>query len=118
MNIRASLHSDRPLLSLWPREVARSQMVGAFGLQRRRDLAANRLSAPAAGIEWAARRRVHRAGNVADQNDALALALQIRVRERASGEQRDGVGMLRVVVDLLSIAKLDDMPQIHHCDAV
>ena len=43
---------------------------------------------PAAGVEAAAGRRVHRARHVACQDDALALALRHRVRDGHRREQR------------------------------
>src|SRR5579883_35900 len=55
-----------------------------------------------AGVEAAAGGRVHRRGHVAGEDDALALALHARVRDRHGREQRLGVGMGRVQVELVA----------------
>ncbi len=52
----------------------------------------------AAGAEAAARRRVHRAGHVAFQNDPLAFLFNEWVRHWHCGEQRLGIRVQRVLV--------------------
>ena len=59
----------------------------------------------AAGVEVAAGRRPDRVGHVALQHDALAL--HRRVGNRHGGQQRLGIGMQRVVVELARRRDLD-----------
>ncbi len=48
----------------------------------------------------------------------LRVLLDIRIGERAGREQRDGVRMLRLAVDIVPRAELDDLAEIHDGDAV
>src|SRR6266849_6995607 len=67
----------------------------------------------AAGPEPAARRRVHRRGDVALQDHTLASPLDDWVRDRNRREQRAGVGMARPPVQLPARSDLDDLAQVH-----
>src|SRR5215470_3743561 len=75
-------------------------------------LRARRHAQAAARVEAAARRRIDRARHVTLEQDALAL--QRGVRNRHRGEQRLGVGMLGIGVQLLRRRDLDDLAQVHH----
>lgn len=70
--------------------------------QLRLQLHAGAEGAAAAGVERAARRRVHRAGQFAGQLDALAA--HIRVQPRGRRQQRLSVRMARIVEDRLFAA--------------
>src|SRR5690242_14633694 len=94
------------------------QLVVPLQLQRRPDLAADRLRLPAARVERASGRRIDGAGHVTGEDDALARRLQLRVWNRAGREQRNGVRMLWVVVDILTLAQLHDLPKVHDGHAV
>src|SRR5947199_2231158 len=59
--------------------------------------------------------RVDRAWHVALQQDPLAL--HGRVRDGYGGEERLGVRMLRVRVELLGRSDLDDLPEVHDGNA-
>src|SRR5260370_26951688 len=91
---------------LCPWEVARCELPGPLLLQFGIGFPADLLSLPTARVEGAARRRVHRARHVARQYDALAGALQLGVRLRAGGGQRDGIWVLRVCIDMACRAQL------------
>src|SRR5712692_2961952 len=65
----------------------------------------------AARVEAAPRRRLDRARHVALEQDALALDRGVGDRHR--GQERLGVGMLRVVVELLGRRDLHDLAQVH-----
>src|SRR5215471_18714061 len=65
-----------------------------------------------ARVEAAAGRRLDGAGDVALEEDALAL--HRRVGDGHRGEKRLRVGMLRVVVELLARGDLHDLAQVHH----
>jgi hypothetical protein len=66
-------------------------------------------------VEVAPGRRADRARDVALQQDALALDLGVGDRHR--GEQRLGVGVARVRVEVLRGRDLDDLAEVHHGDA-
>src|SRR3954471_11374238 len=85
-------------------QMARHRVPARPFLQLRRTLRAARLRDRTAGMEVAARRRLHRARHVALEADAVALELGIRHRHR--GEQRLGVGMLRVAVEVARLRQL------------
>src|SRR5207249_1203620 len=73
------------------------------------------LRLPAPGAEPAAGRRVQRRGYVAGQPDAFprgAEYLDVRYR----GQQRPGVRVGRRVVDLVPVADLDDLAEVHDRD--
>ncbi|RPK76440.1 hypothetical protein EES42_03360 [Streptomyces sp. ADI95-17] len=76
------------------------------------------LRLPAPGAEAAAGGRVGGRRDVAVQDDPLPVLPGRRVRHRDRGQQRLGVGVRGVVVDLLVRADLDDPAQVHHPDPV
>ena len=47
----------------------------------------------------------------------LRVLLQVGIGERAGREQRDGIRVLRIRVDLVAGANLDDVAEIHDGDA-
>ena len=57
-------------------------------------------------------------GQVARQDDALALRLDVGIGHRHRRHQRLGVGMGRRGVDLVLAGHLDDLAEIHHGDVV
>ena len=72
----------------------------------------------AARVEVAARRRVDRARHVAAEDDPLAPLLDHRVRNRHGGEQRLGVRVQRLIVEIVAGRHLHDLAEVHHGDAV
>ena len=70
----------------------------------------------AARVEFAALRRVDRAGDIAFQNPQLAVLLHVRGRNR--GHQRLGVRVQRVIKQLLRVRQFDHVAQIHDADSV
>src|ERR1051326_7902552 len=81
-------------------------------------LGADRLRLPAARPEPATRGRVRRARHVALEHDPLSLSAPRRLLDRHRRQQRLRVRMRRLVVDLVLVADLDDLPEIHDGDAV
>ena len=75
---------------------------------------------PAAPGELAARRRVDGAGDLALQTDTgrLPLDLDLRVRNGDGGQQRLGIGVEGVAVQLSGAGDLHDVAQVHHPYAV
>ena len=72
----------------------------------------------AAGVEAAAGRRVRGRGQVAREQDLLALVLDHRVRDRDRGHQRARVGVQRRRVELAGLRLLDQPAEVHHADPV
>ena len=72
----------------------------------------------AAGAEAAAARRVQRAGHIALQHNAVALAGRHRVSHRNGRDQAAGVGVDAVGDQLKAVGQLDQLAQIHNTDAV
>ena len=72
----------------------------------------------AAGAERAAGRHVQRTRHVALEDDALARSGNIGVRNRHRRQQRLRIRMLRVFVQFICIGNLDDLAEIHDCDAL
>src|SRR5699024_9647699 len=54
--------------------------------------------------------------HITGKNDALPSFLDNRVRNRHGRHQRLGVGVQRIVVQLIAIGQLDDLAEIHHGD--
>src|SRR3954447_1211979 len=71
---------------------------------------------PAPRAEAATAWWLHRARNVALQNDPGAHALATRVRDRDGREQRLRVRVLRMLVHIIRFAELDDLAEVHHGD--
>jgi len=68
----------------------------------------------AACVKVAALRRVQGAGNVTFQDNALAIAGFVRVRDRYRGHQRAGVRVERVQIDFIPIRQLHHLTEIHY----
>src|SRR5215469_479716 len=69
------------------------------------------MEAAAAGhIDWARQ--------IPAQDDALAMLLHFRIGQWDGREQRDGVRMQRVVVEVDAVPNFHDLAQIHHCHAL
>ena len=96
--------------------VAGDEVTRRHFLPLRHGMLADFRAVRAARVEFAALRRVDRAGNIAFQNPQLAVLLHVRGRNR--GHQRLGVRVQRMVKQLLRVRQLDHVAQIHHADAV
>ena len=105
-------------LDVLDREVAGHLVTGTELAQHRLLDLALLLGLPAAGVEHAAGGRVDRAGQVALQQDALALAGRVGVGHRHGGQQRVGVGVQRLLVEAVAVGQLHDVTEVHHRDAV
>ena len=82
-----------------------------------RDLVLADLGAvPAAGMEFTAAWWVHRAGNVSFEDLDLLSGFHIRGRDRV--HQRFGVGVERMIEDLLRIRQFNNIAEVHDADAV
>src|SRR5262249_2059788 len=69
-------------------------------------------------MKRAARRRIDRARHLPLHGSESATGLDARIRHRHGVEKRPGVGMQRVVEQLVAIRELDDAAEIHHRDAL
>jgi hypothetical protein len=98
--------------------------MAALEFPKRRNLhgallrVAEPLPQPASRVEVAAGRRIGRAGNVAGEDDATSPALDLGIRDRHGGQERDGVRVNGPVVQLAGRGRLYEPPEIHHRDAV
>src|SRR5260370_26613970 len=100
-------------------EGARRDVTVSLLLQRRLDLAADRkLGDRAARVEPAALGRVDRRGDLALEQDGLAVRLELGVRVWDRAQQDLRVWMERVVVDLSAARDLDDLAEVHDRHAV
>ena len=70
----------------------------------------------ATGMELTALRRVGRGRNTSLQNNTIHLSLRIRNGNR--GEQSLGIGVERIVKDILRISKLHQISQIHYTNRI
>src|SRR5579859_3552720 len=86
--------------------------------ERRFLLGANRLRLPAPRAEVAARRRIRRARDVAFEHDSLPPPALRRLFDRNCRKQRLCVRMSRLVVDLMLVADLDDLAEVHDRDPI
>src|SRR6266576_389898 len=97
-------------------EVAGRHLVPrSMRLQRRLLLAAD-AGHPrdgAARVEPATRGWVDRRRDLTYQGERRPAPIGHRVRERDRGEERIRVGVLRPVVDVLAVPRLDDLGQVH-----
>src|SRR6266851_2019170 len=84
--------------------------------ERRLDPGADILGEGTARAEAAARRRIDRIGRIA--LDRRLLGALARIHRRPCRQERARIGMLRVAVDRLDRAQLDDLAEIHHQHAV
>ena len=69
-------------------------------------------------MERTARRSVGRVGHVTTDDDALSSRSVRVVQFGHDRQQRLGVGMQRRAVEQFGIAEFDDLPEVHHADAV
>ena len=83
------------------RVVTGRQVAVRVAGQRRLHLAADLGGPRAPGVEDAARRRIDRVGRLAGDDDPLAPAVLLGVRDRDRRQQRRRVGMDRLGVELL-----------------
>src|SRR5262245_56956782 len=65
-------------------------------------------------MEHAARRRIDRARHLAFHRSEPAVGLDARIRHRHRVEKHPGIGMQRVVEQLVAIRQLDDAAEVHH----
>src|SRR3982074_3403557 len=72
----------------------------------------------AAGAEATAGGRVRGAGQVADEDDALAGGLDVGGGDRHGGEQRPAIRMGSCIEDTLPARPFDDAAKIHHGNLV
>ena len=96
--------------------MAGDEMVRPDLFPRRDDLRADLCAVLAARVEFAALRRVDRAGDIAFEDGELLRADGIRRRDGV--EQGLGVRMDRVVEDLVGLRQLDHVAEVHDADAV
>ena len=100
-------------------EVASNHMlltVLNVGLQLRLLFLTDLLAVLAAGMETAAGGNIDGGGNIAFQQDALLLV--VNIGHRNGGQQCLGVGMHRLLVQLFCIGDLHDLAQVHNDDSV
>src|SRR6266852_5139874 len=71
-----------------------------------------------AGMENAARRRGQGRGNLALEGARRTRALDLRIGDRRGVEQRLGVGMRRMGVELVAVGDLHQMAEIHHRNSI
>src|SRR5205823_3580509 len=101
------------------RIVARRYMVAAEWVERRRlYVTVARPETWAARMEPARGRRIERARHVSLEHDLLPRTAELGVRDRNRREQRAGVRMLRLAVELGARRDLDGVPEVHDHDAV
>lgn len=93
-------------------EMTGNQMIFSLRRQLRRLLEAAGAGKRTAGTETASARRIDGDGDIAVENHALTLFIQIDAQH--SGEQRARVGVKRIVKDGLRIAGFHHLAQIHH----
>ena len=98
------------LFLLGKRMVAGDEVTRRHFLPLRHGMLADFRAVRAARMEFAALRRVDRAGNIAFQNPQLAVLLHVRGRNR--GHQCLGVRVQRMVKQLLRVRQLDHVAQI------
>ena len=82
----------------------------------RRFMRALRHGMRATRMETAARRRIERARNLA--GDRQLLVPVVGVRRQGCGKEGLGVGVERLGAEREAVGELDDLPEIHHCDAM
>src|SRR3954454_21481399 len=100
------------------REVAGGEVALTLRLEQRLLLGADLLHLRAARVETACRRRVGRARHVAARNDALLARGAARIRHRDSRQQRAGVRVAWVRIELVAVGDLHDLAEVHHGHAV
>ena len=98
--------------------VAGDEVTGGGFLEFRRLLGTAFAGIGAAGAEGAAGGGVQRAGDIPVQNDALVGPGDLGIRHRDGREQRLGIGVQRVLIDLRRVGQLHHLAQVHDRDAV
>src|SRR4051794_10253612 len=93
-------------------------MTGAAVDELRLFDCADVLSLPAPRAEAAARGRIRRTRHVALEHDPLAPAALAGLLDRYGGEQRLRIRVRRRVIDLVLLADLHDLPEVHDGHAV
>ena len=115
------LEPDSPRMPSVRMPRTRHAHVAGHGLepglrQRRLDAGTNVFRERAARAEPAARRRVDGVGRIA--LDRRLVGPLARIHRRPRRQERAGIGMLRIAVDRLDRAQLDDLAEIHDQHAV
>ena len=100
------------------RKVAGNLMAAAQIGQHRYLLLADLLGIRAARGKHATLRRRQRVGDFAFEYDALAGAVDLRIKRGNRGEQRARIGMQRARVQFSGLCKLDDSAEVHNPDAL
>src|SRR5258708_29406671 len=98
--------------------MARARVALAAVDERGLLLGADRLRFPAPRAEAASGRRIRGARNVTLEHDPLALAALRRLFDRHRRQKRLRIRMRRLLVDLLPLADLDDLAEIHDRHAI
>ena len=106
---------ERPLLE---RVEARRLVLDGERAEQRLARRAVVLRARTARMEAAALGRVDRVRDVSCEDERLAAPAAARVRDRDGREQRAGVRMPRGCIEVVGRRELDELPQVHHGDAV
>ena len=96
-----------------------SELVTRSHLNQRRQLsAADFLRLPAPRVEHATGGWVGRAGQVALQQDALTVALDLGVRNRNCRQQRHRVRVSWALVQVTGVSRLDNVAEVHDGNTV
>ena len=93
-------------------------MTGGNLLELGHSLGASLSCMGATGAERTAGGSVERTGNVAVENDSLVCSRDLGIGNRNSRDQRLGIGMERMVINFISVSKLDHLTEIHNGDAI
>ena len=96
--------------------MTRHEMSWRHLVHDRRHLLADVRAITAAGMKFAAGRRLDRAWNIPFQNDCFTVVIQIRRRNRRKQCLRIWMGRMRI--KLLCRSQLYHIAQIHHADTV
>src|SRR5207245_6493566 len=99
-------------------EVAGGLVARLHRSQRRHLHAADLLGEGAARVKAAARGRVDRTGHLAAERHVPAEPGLSRARNWHGREQRLGVWMVWPLIQVVAPGELDDLPNVHHRDAV
>src|ERR1044071_5228275 len=93
-----------------PEDVTRNA-VSVREIERRLHLTTKRLAIGAARMKSATGWRIHRAGHIALQHNALLLST--RLRQRHGGKQSPCIRMFSVPVNGFARGDFDDLAQVH-----
>src|SRR5207245_5080162 len=86
--------------------------------ERRLDLTAHGRHVAAARMEATSRGWTDRARDIPLEHDPLPLVGEVRVRDRHRREERLRVGHDRPLIEIVRRRELDELPEVHDCDAV